>query len=36
VNEIAGMVTIGIVKADAAICTECLTLCREIHAENLT
>jgi ClpX C4-type zinc finger len=27
---------LGKIKADAAICTECLTLCREIHAENLT
>jgi transcription elongation factor Elf1 len=26
----------GKFKADAAICSECLTLCREIHAEHLT
>jgi hypothetical protein len=41
-HQVTGLATtinnpvLGKIKADAAICSECLTLCREIHAENLT
>jgi ClpX C4-type zinc finger len=41
-HQLTGLATtidnpvLGKLKADAAICAECLTLCQEIHAENLT
>jgi hypothetical protein len=41
-HQVTGLATtidnpvLGKLKGDAAICAECVTLCREIHAENLT